>query len=63
MVRIIFRKYVNTDNTWTFDLGNSGESTTIFELSGFQARDKYYLQTHDTAICDRLPISNAVCKI
>ena len=24
MERIVFRKYVNTNKNWTFDLGNSG---------------------------------------
>ena len=27
MERIVFRKDVNTNNNWTFELGNSGEST------------------------------------
>ena len=61
MERNIFRKDVNTDNNWTFDLGNSGESTPTFVIVGFQTRDKIDSQTHDIAIFDCLPISNAVC--
>ena len=63
MERIVFRKDVNTNNNWTFELGNSGESTPSFVIVGFQARNKIDSQTHDNAIFDRLPISNAVCKI
>ena len=40
-----------------------GKSTPIFVLVGFQARIKIDSQTHDNAIFNRLPISNAVCKI
>ena len=32
-------------------------------MIGFQARNKIDSQTHDNATFDRLPISNAVCKI
>ena len=63
MERIVFRKNVNTNNKWTFDLGNNGESTPTFVMVGFQARHKFDSQTHDNAIFDRLPFSNAVCKI
>ena len=63
MERIVFRKDVNTNNSWTFELGNSGESTPAFIIVGFQARNKVDSQTHDNAIFDRLPVSNAVCKI
>ena len=61
--RTVFRKDVNTNNNWTFELGNSGTSTPIFVIVGFQARNKIDSQTHDNAVFDRLPISNAVCKI
>ena len=69
--RTVFRKDVNTDNSWTFELGNSGggsyreaaQSTPTFVIVGFQARNKIDSQTHDNAVFDRLPISNAVCKI
>ena len=61
--RVVFRKDVNTNNNWTFELANSGESTPIFIIVGFQARNKIDSQTHDNAIFDRLPVSNAVCKI
>ena len=63
MERIVFRKDVNTNINWTFEVGNSGESTPTFVIVGFQARNKIDSQTHDNAIFDRLPISNAVCKI
>ena len=59
----IFRKDVNTNNNWTFELGNSGESTSTFVIVAFQARNKIDSQTHDNAMFDRLPVSNAVCKI
>ena len=36
--RTVFRKDVNTNNNWTFELGNSGESTPTFVIVGFQAR-------------------------
>ena len=61
--RVVFRKDVNTNNNWTFELGNSGESTPCFIIVGFQTRNKIVSQTHNNAIFDRLPISNAVCKI
>ena len=61
--RTVFRKDVNTNNSWTFELGNSGESTPTYVVVGFQARKKIDSQTHDNAIFDRLPVSNAVCKI
>ena len=63
MERIVFRKDVNTNNNWTFELGNSGESTPTFVIVAFQARNKIDSQTHDNAVFDRLPVSNAVCKI
>ena len=63
MERIVFRKDVNSNKNWTFDLGNSGESTPTFVKVEFQTRNKIDSQTHDNAIFDRLPISNAVCKI
>ena len=63
MERIVFRKDVNTNNNWTFELGSSGESTPSFIIVGFQARNKIDSQTLDNAIFDRLPVSNAVCKI
>ena len=61
--RTVFRKDVNTNNNWTFELGNSGESTPTFVIVGFQARNKIDSQTHDNATFDRLPISSGVCKI
>ena len=61
--RTVFRKDVTTNNSWTFELGNSGESTPTYVVVGFQARNKIDSQTHDNAIFDRLPVSNAVCKI
>ena len=63
MERIVFRKDVNTNNNWTFELGNSGETTPTFVVVAFQAKNKIDSQTHDNAIFDRLPVSNAVCKI
>ena len=63
MERIVFRKDVNTNNNWTFELGSSGESTPSFIIVGFQARNKIDSQTQDNAIFDRLPVSTAVCKI
>ena len=47
MERIVFRKDVNTNNNWTFELGNSGESTPTFVIVAFQARNKIDSQTHD----------------
>ena len=65
--RIIFRKDVNTNSNWTFELGSSGgeaaQSCPTFVTVGFQARIKIDSQVHDNAVFDRLPISNAVCKI
>ena len=65
--RTVFRKDATTNNSWTFELGNSGgeaaQSTPTFVIVGFQARNKIDSQTHDNAVFDRLPISNAVCKI
>ena len=61
--RTVFRKDVNTNKNWTFELGNSGESTPTFVIVGFQARNKIDSKTHDNATFDRLSLSNAVCKI
>ena len=61
--RTVFRKDVNTNNNWTFELGNWDESTPIFVIVGFQAIKKIDSQTHDNATFDRLLVSNAVCKI
>ena len=65
--RIIFRKDVNTNSNWTFELGSAGgeaaQSCPTFVIVGFQARNKIDSQVHDNAVFDRLPISNAVCKI
>ena len=69
--RNIFRKDVNTNSSWTFELGNAGGScrgssgieSPTFVIVGFQARNKIDSQVHDNAVFDRLPISNAVCKI
>ena len=61
--RVVFRKDVNTNNNWTFELGNSGESTPTFVIVGFQARNQNDSQSHNNATFDKLPISNAVCKI
>ena len=61
--RTVFRKGVNTNNNWTFELGTSGITTPTFVNVGFQARNKIDSQTHDIATFDRLSISNAVCKI
>ena len=62
--RTVSRKDVNTNNNnWTFDLGNSGESTPTFVTVGFQAKNKIDSQTHDNAIFDLLSISKSVCKI
>ena len=61
--RSVLRKDVNTNNNWTFELGTSGISTPTFVIVGFQARNKNDSQTHKNATFDRLPISNAVCKI
>ena len=38
--RTVFRKDVNTNNNWTFELGNGGESTPNFLFVVFQARNK-----------------------
>ena len=69
--RIIFRKDVNTNSNWTFELGSAGggsygeaaQSCPTFVIVGFQARNKIDSQVHDNSVFDRLPISNAVCKI
>ena len=53
----VFRKDVNTNNNWTLELGNSGESTPTFVIVGFQARNKIDSQTHVNATFDRLSIS------
>ena len=63
MERIVFRKDILTNDNWTFDVENSGESTPTFVIVGFLARNKIDSQTHDNAIFDRFPMSNAVCKI
>ena len=60
--RTVFRKDVNTNNNWTFELGNPGVSTPTFVIVGFQARNKFDSQTHDNATFDRFSVSNAVVK-
>ena len=62
--RVVFRKEVNTNSNWTFELGNSNnESCPNFLIVGFQAKNKIHSQIHNNATFDKLPISNAVCKI
>ena len=61
--RVVFRKDVNTNNNWTFELGSSSEPSRIFVIVGIQARNKIDSQTHNNAAFDKLPISNAVCKV
>ena len=62
--RVVFRRDVNTNSNWTFELGNSNnESCPMFVIVGFQASSKIDSQIHNNATFDKLPISNAVCKI
>ena len=63
--RTVVREDVNTNNIWTFELGNSGESTPTFVIViiGFQARNKIDSQTHDNAVFDQIPIRVTVSKI
>ena len=61
--RTVFRKNVNTNFNWKFELSKSEESTPSFVIVGFQARNKMDSQTHNNATFDLLPVSNAVCKI
>ena len=66
--RTVFRKDVNMNSNWTFEIGNAGGNSNndycpIFVIVGFRARNKIDSQTHNNAVFDRLPISNAVCKI
>ena len=67
--RTVFRKDVNTNNNWSFELGmatgasqSSGLPPT-YVIVGFQNRNKIESQTHDKATFDSLPISSAVCTI
>ena len=60
--RIDFRKDVNT-SSWAFELKVSGESSPIFVVVGFQARNKIASQLYINAVFDRLPASNVVRKI
>ena len=58
--RTVFRKDVNTNNNWTFEIGNNGgrcrgEPIPTFLIVGFQARNKIDSKTHDNATFDRLP--------
>ena len=61
--RTVFRKDVNTNNKWKFELGNSGESTPTYVVVGFQAGNKVDSQTHNNSTFNRLSVSNAVCKM
>ena len=58
--RTVFRKDVNSKDSWTFDLGNSGEPTPTFVIIGFQVGEQIDSQTLDNAMFDGFPISNAV---
>ena len=61
---VVFRKDVNTNKNWTFELGiSNNESCPIFVIVGFQARKKIDSQIHNNATFDKLPVSNAVCEI
>ena len=48
--RVVFRKDVNIDNNWNFDLGISCAFTPTFVLVGFQARHEIHSQIHENAI-------------
>ena len=57
-----FRRDANTKENGTFELGNS-ESSPLFIIVGFHARNNTDFQTHNNATFNRLTFSNAVCKI
>ena len=64
--RTVFRKDVNTNNNWSFELGMATGASGLpptYVIVGFQNRNKIESQTHDNATFDSLPISSAVCKI
>ena len=61
--RTVFRKDVNTNNNWTFELGTISDTTPTWVIVGFQNRNKHDSQTNDNSTFDRLPISSAVCRI
>ena len=50
MERIVFRKDVNTNYDWTFELGNVGEFTPTFVKVEFQARNK--IDSTSTSQCN-----------
>ena len=61
--RSVFRKDVNTNNDWLFEIGHSGDSTSTHIVVGFQARTKIESQLHNNSTFDQLQVSNAVCKV
>ena len=60
--RTVHRKDVNTDIKWTFEIGNSVESTPTFVIVGLEARYKIDSQTHNNSTFDTMSLSNAVLK-
>ena len=59
----MYRKDLNSNNNWTFELGNSGESSLIYVVVRLQARNKIDSRTQNNATFDRLDVRIAVCKL
>ena len=61
--RSVYRKDVNTNNNWTFELGQSAAMSPNWIIVAFMNTQKFDNQERDNSIFDRLPIVYCVCKI
>ena len=62
--RSVFMKEVNTENFWTFELGNQeGENVPIWIYVAFQQHDRQDDQDLNNDTLYRMPVSSAQCVI
>ena len=61
--RSVFRKNVDTNNNWTFELGQSENLNPVYIIVGFMQQNKLNSQVHNNSVFDTLPIIQAQCKI
>ena len=61
--RTVFRKNVDTNNNWIFELGQSENLNPVYIIVGFMRQNKFNSQTQNNSVFDTLPIIQAQTKI
>ena len=59
----MFRKNVDTNNNWTFELGQSENLNPVYIIVAFMRQNKLNSQVHNNSVFDTLPIIQAQTKI